>query len=574
MLTAGTQLGNYEILDLIGMGGMGTVYRARHSVLARIDAVKVLALHLTLQNNLRQRFMQEAKIQAKLRHPNIAEVYDCFSSGDQYCISMEYFDGVPLSRLLSVGVLDETRLRKIFSQILDGMAFSHKQNVIHRDLKSSNIIISPQDEVKIVDFGIAKILDQQPLDLTMANDQLGTTRYMAPEQILNSPATPATDVYALGILLYESVTGHTPFEMFSDYEIKRSHVESVAPDPREKAPYIGESLSELIMDCLRKKPADRPQTAGIVLERFNQIPALYVQTPPVIAEHPTTISSGGGIFFPEETKVTPKKWDKKSILLALLALLVIASTALYLGMSPRSETPAQIATGENQQELQAPAGSSPDQSPLAVDESALTAVPSPPVVIPEMAAETNPPPPSPETTQRIIEAPEEAEPLKAVAPREGYLTLDDVIKFSETHTHESIAENLIIAESKTGSWQNYPDNWQITYYAPNTMTKRKTVIWEKGELQKVTSSTSPPLANNQKLTFALNRLNIDSDVVLDKANEYALENGITVESISLTLEKTASDSVSPSWICELFNNRRRVKTLRFSTQTGEILSVK
>ncbi|MDL5054639.1 serine/threonine-protein kinase [Oscillatoria laete-virens NRMC-F 0139] len=315
MLTAGTRLGNYEILDMIGMGGMGAVYRARHSVLGRIDAVKVLAHHLTLQANFRQRFLHEAKIQAKLRHPNIAEVYDCFSSGDQYCISMEYVDGVPLNRLLCVGVLDESRLRKVFTQILDAMAFSHRQNVVHRDLKGSNLLITPQDEVKIVDFGIAKIIDDQ-VELTMSLDQLGTTRYMAPEQILNQTISPATDVYALGILLYESVTGHVPFEMFSDYEIKKAHVETKAADPREKAPYVSEPLARLIVDCIRKKPADRPQNAGSLEERFKQIAPLYTESPPVIAEHPTTIRSEGGIFDPHTVKLknaicsknTPGRW--------------------------------------------------------------------------------------------------------------------------------------------------------------------------------------------------------------------------------------------------------------------------
>ena len=161
MLNSGQRFGSYEILDLIGVGGMGAVYRARHVVLGRIDALKVLAENLTSNVTFQQRFLYEAKVQAKLHHPNIVEVHDCFKEGNHYCISMGYVPGHPLSRVFASGVLGEERLRSVFDQILDAMAFSHRLFVVHRDLKSSNILIAGKDTVKIVDFGIAKMLDEQ-----------------------------------------------------------------------------------------------------------------------------------------------------------------------------------------------------------------------------------------------------------------------------------------------------------------------------------------------------------------------------------------------------------------------------
>ncbi len=575
MLTAGTRLGNYEILDMIGMGGMGSVYRARHSVLGRIDAVKVLAHHLTLQSNFTQRFLHEAKIQAKLRHPNIAEVYDCFSSGDQYCISMEYVDGVPLNRLLSVGVLDEKRLRKVFEQILDAMAFSHRQSVVHRDLKGSNLLVTPHDEVKIVDFGIAKIIDEQ-VELTMTQDQLGTTRYMAPEQILNSTVTPATDVYALGILLYESVTGHVPFEMFSDYEIKKAHVETKADDPRSRAPYVSDALAKLIMDCVRKKQSDRPANAGIVEERFKQIAPLYTDTPPVVAEHPTSIRSGGGIFLHEDQSLSKKDKLKKFALPAVFVFCLLLLAGLTgIVMSQRTASGQKTAAPATEA-MDAGHAVSNAVEMIAEDQVTQEALASADRIR-EMADESG-----------LSGQPASGKPPLEIAPEalsgpaaldapwdpDKKLTLEDVVKFSETHTGENITGQLISVEAKTVSWENYPRNWRVTYYTQSSPTKRKTVVWENGKLVRVLTSVSPPMANNQKLIYALDKLSIDSDVILEKANEYALEKGYQSERVSLTLEKSSEDSVSPSWICELFANNRRFMTLRFSAQTGEILSVK
>jgi len=575
MLNVGTRLGNYEILDLIGMGGMGSVYRARHSVLGRIDAVKVLAHHLTLQSNFKQRFLHEAKIQAKLRHPNIAEVYDCFSSGDQYCISMEYVDGLPLNRLLSVGVLGEDRLRKVFTQILDAMAFSHRQNVVHRDLKGSNLIITPHDEVKIVDFGIAKIIDDQA-DLTMAQDQLGTTRYMAPEQILNSAVTTATDVYALGILLYESVTGHVPFEMFSDYEIKKAHIETKADDPREKAPYVSDALAKLMMECLNKKQADRPQTAGIVQERFKEISPLYTDIPPVVADHPTSIRSEGSIFIPEDKPKAPvKKMRKYTVFAIVVGAICLIAGLIMIFKESKSGNPSKPLPGTwgSTNTAQAISHAAGDISSNSVTQAALSTGEE----VREMAGESGLTNESGATTggsnataQTIQNAATTASPWDP----NKLLTLEDVIRVSEAHTQDTISENLITVEAHTASWENYPKNWRVTYYTQNSPTKRKTVVWENGQYARVLTSVSPPIANNQKLIFLEKSLAIDSDVILEKANEYALGKGYKPENVKMTLEKSNEDSVSPSWICELYANKRRIMTLRFSAQTGEILSVK
>jgi serine/threonine protein kinase len=261
----------YHILRKIGEGGMGSVFLARDMVLDREVALKIINPNLANDTKLLSRFKVEAIAQAKFNHPNIVVLYDFSQSGNIFYIVMEYIKGKSLRQILrEEGALPIQRVINIFRQILSAISYAHKFKVIHRDLKPENILLTEDDTVKISDFGIAKVFGVE--GLTSAGAVIGTPWYSAPEQILGKKIDERTDLYSLGVTLFEMLTGKVPFESTtgSQYEIIRAHIEKSPPSLRSINPSIPVELEKIVFKALEKNPEKRFKNADEFLSAIQE----------------------------------------------------------------------------------------------------------------------------------------------------------------------------------------------------------------------------------------------------------------------------------------------------------------
>lgn len=257
-LRAGTTLANrYTLSSLIAVGGMGEVWKAEDSDLHRTVAVKVLKDTAHGNETFLRRFRNEAKNAAGLTHPNIAQIFDYGDHDGIAFLVMELVDGEPLSSILErERTISEARVVRILSQTSSGLAAAHAAGVMHRDIKPGNLLIHGDSQVKITDFGVSRGMDQTTL--TATGMVMGTAQYLAPELALGKPATPASDIYALGIIAFESVVGRRPFTAASAVDIAIAQVnEPVPPLPAS----VSGGMRDLIGLLLEKNPRKRPKTA-------------------------------------------------------------------------------------------------------------------------------------------------------------------------------------------------------------------------------------------------------------------------------------------------------------------------
>ncbi len=253
--------GNYEILDTAGSGGMGVVYRAMDRALGRTVALKVLRDDLRNQPHLVTRFQREAKAFAALDHPNIVRIYSVGLIGRIPYIAMEHVAGEPLSEiLLERGPISWQEALAIGAQVADALACAHDAGIIHRDIKPGNILIGPDGHAHVTDFGIAKILSETT-QLTVDGSRLGTPQYLCPERCQNKEITPSSDIYSLGVVLFQCISGRLPYECSSTADL----IQRIAAEPparlRQFAPGVPDAVERLIAHMIEKKPADRPKDA-------------------------------------------------------------------------------------------------------------------------------------------------------------------------------------------------------------------------------------------------------------------------------------------------------------------------
>lgn len=267
-LVGTTLAGRYVLEEVIGQGGMATVYRARHALVDRTSAVKLVSPLLARDAVVRERFRREARSVQKLAHPNIVEVQDqgVTSDGTSYIV-MEYLEGSSLAALILRGAVPVERALGIMIQLARGIARAHDLDVVHRDLKPENVFLTQREDgsdlIKVLDFGIARSL-QDPR-LTEQGELFGTPQYMAPERIANADSGPSTDLYALGVMFYELVVGQLPFDGNDVTTFFVKHLKDPPPDPRTRAVGIPDSLANLILRLLAKEPNSRPVDAHRVL---------------------------------------------------------------------------------------------------------------------------------------------------------------------------------------------------------------------------------------------------------------------------------------------------------------------
>jgi serine/threonine protein kinase len=250
------QIGQYRILDELGAGGMGIVYRALDTELQREVALKRLRSEFAASDAVLDRFRNEAKLQGRLNHPNIAQLYSLVHTQDAFCIVMEFVDGVMVKDLLP---LEWKNAVAILLQVLDALGYAHSMGVLHRDIKPENILVDRRGTVKVMDFGIAYAVGSQRM--TREKGLIGTLEYMSPERILGKPMDGRSDIYALGILFFEILSGRLPFEISNEYDLMRWQLEGVAPHVTSVA-NVPASLNELIQRAMSKNPEDRYATCS------------------------------------------------------------------------------------------------------------------------------------------------------------------------------------------------------------------------------------------------------------------------------------------------------------------------
>jgi eukaryotic-like serine/threonine-protein kinase len=258
----GVTLGSYEVTEKIGSGGVGDVYKAVDHLLGRNVALKFLRPSLADCAEVVQRFHAEARTLAQLIHPNIAVLYCMMREGAQLAMVMEYVEGRTFGQLLDSGPLPVARAIPLLMQALEGIGHAHAAGVIHRDIKPSNLMVAANGCVKVMDFGVARCLGT--VRQTRDGHMIGTAQYMSPEQVRGLESDARSDVYALGVLAYEMVTGFVPFDSDSEYELCRAQVEDAPRAPRTLAPDLSPELEAVILRALEKDPS----------ARFNSVQAL------------------------------------------------------------------------------------------------------------------------------------------------------------------------------------------------------------------------------------------------------------------------------------------------------------
>lgn len=269
MLTSGTAVGRYVVLDRLGEGAMGEVYRAWDNALDRVVALKLLLPLRAESPAARKRFQREARLTARINHPAVAHVYDVGEFDDSPFLAMEFVPGRQLRTQMGEP-MDPARVVFLGRQVLDGLAEAHRQGVVHRDLKPENVLISGRDQVKLVDFGLAKpIFDDNSEATDLSSTGLtGTPRYMAPEQIQGTPIDPRTDIYAFGALLYEMLAGKPAHVGNTLGEMLLAVVHKPVPELPGTVP---SPLSALVKRALEKNPNDRFQDADEILSELGKL---------------------------------------------------------------------------------------------------------------------------------------------------------------------------------------------------------------------------------------------------------------------------------------------------------------
>jgi serine/threonine protein kinase len=269
-LEVGKTVGDYEIIALLGHGGMGQVFKVRNVISDRVDAMKSLLSYGDGDSEKAERFLREIKVLAKLEHPNITSFRTAFRLNEELLMIMEYVEGSSLSRQLVHRRLESWRAVNYTSQVLSALSHAHRCGVLHRDVKPSNILIGAGDRVKLTDFGIAS-LTADP-GLTITGGTVGTLYYMAPEQMKALPIDGRADLYSAGVTLYEMITGRVPFRGDSYYSVLKANLERKPTPPNELVPDLPADLSTIIEKSLEKDPRDRFQTADefrIALQELN-----------------------------------------------------------------------------------------------------------------------------------------------------------------------------------------------------------------------------------------------------------------------------------------------------------------
>jgi len=280
----GARKGDYLILGTLGAGGMGKVYKVRNTLSDRVEAMKVLLPDLSEQQELADRFLREIKVLASLHHPNIAELRTALTIGNQLVMIMEYVEGTTLASRLQQGDMRYADALACFDQVLAALSCAHSQRIVHRDIKPANIMLAPYGIVKLMDFGIAR--SGNDMGLTMTGTTLGSVAYMSPEQVRCEPLDGRSDLYSVGVSLYETITGQRPYVSDNNFEVMQAHLQVPPTPPIDLKPDIPPGLNQLILMAMAKNPAQRFQTADAMRGALRSVAPVLGEPTPFAPEIP------------------------------------------------------------------------------------------------------------------------------------------------------------------------------------------------------------------------------------------------------------------------------------------------
>ena len=260
----------YEIIEKIGGGGMALVYKAKCQLLNRYVAVKVLRDEFTNDEEFIKKFRHESQAAASLSHPNIVNIYDVGSEGDIYYIVMEYIKGKTLKEIINEnGKLSSEQTVNYSIQIAEALQHAHNNHIVHRDIKPHNIMVTEDGRIKVTDFGIARAVTSTTM--TNTSSVIGSVHYFSPEQARGKFTDEKSDIYSLGIVMYEMITGKVPFEGESPISIALKHVEEEIVSPRTTDDTVPENIEYIIMKCVRKNQSERYKNAGELLKDLRKV---------------------------------------------------------------------------------------------------------------------------------------------------------------------------------------------------------------------------------------------------------------------------------------------------------------
>ncbi|MGO1509775.1 MAG: protein kinase domain-containing protein, partial [Actinomycetales bacterium] len=263
----------YEIIERIARGGMASVYRARDLRLERVVAVKIMHPHLAESSDFVRRFRREARAAARLSHPGVVAVHDQGVTGESSYLAMELVDGPNLrDELRARGSLTLGQTLDVLEQVLDALAAAHRAGLVHRDIKPENILVTADGRVKVADFGLARAISETTA--ATSGTVLGTVAYIAPETVLEGIADPPADVYGVGIVAYELLTGAQPFSGTTPAQVAFQHVNKAVPGPGRELPWIPREVDDLVAALTAQDPDDRPADAGEALALLRRTTAV------------------------------------------------------------------------------------------------------------------------------------------------------------------------------------------------------------------------------------------------------------------------------------------------------------
>ncbi len=403
------RIGDYQIIRELGQGGMGKVYLARNSLSDRIEALKVVLPSLAGQSDLVDRFTREIKVLASLEHPNIAALRTAFTADNQFVMVMEYVEGETLAQRLEQGPFSVADALNYIDQVLAALSYAHGKHIIHRDIKPANMMLTPQGVVKLMDFGLARSGDE--VGLTVTGATLGSMNYMSPEQVKALPIDARSDLYSVGVSLYEMITGQHMFSATSSYSLMEAQVKETPRPPIELRPEVPKALSDLVMMAVAKDPAQRFQSADAFRNALAQIRESLTQprsqpasqaTPAAGAAVAAQPATRGAAAAPAQVQYTPSmppasvapvqsKPNRTLLLVGVLVLLALLTGAVVYkarqhGAMNQAANPAP-APGPPTPESTQP------QVPPAATPEAPAAQPAPPAPAPGRSRTAAPPEP-------------------------------------------------------------------------------------------------------------------------------------------------------------------------------------
>ena len=329
--------GRYRLVRRIATGGMGEVWQADDTVLGRRVALKVLVEELAADDRATRRFVREARATARLAHPNVARVYDFGRDGGVPFLVMELLEGETLAARLASGPLPPAEAARVAAAVADALDAAHRRGIVHRDVKPNNVMLTRDGEVKVLDFGIAAAADET--HSTTGSGMYATAAYVAPERVAGEPATPASDLYSLGAVLYELLCGRPPFTGGSPALVARAHLHDQPVPVRQLAPWVPARLAEACEAAMAKDPARRPSSAASLAIRLRAASAAAPGAVPEGGPAATVrVGAGGPVWRRHRRRVTVLLGV---VLVGLLA--VVAARELGLWPAGGEDRPAALA---------------------------------------------------------------------------------------------------------------------------------------------------------------------------------------------------------------------------------------